>query len=686
MADKLPEKDTSRIETKSIANEIDVMVKLASSTRKYFARNWYNNNFFDDGYHLRSISRTTGRIVDLSNRATLYSPRRNIPKTSRQIRGMVNLMLSQDYVPQVRPENVTSVNYPDPQEFQQARLDAKNVARRSGHWLTEEWKVQDLDIKLAQMLLLTMKNFISYIKIWPDPVEEAIKTTVRDAFDVYLMSNYTSIYDSPFIVEAAPKLISQIKANELFDKGQLKRLQPDTRYASDEIKEAYLISKFGKSGSGAENANTVIQYEAFIKEILNDKNIDKVRKSPDGEKILKDKEKGDPVIRHVFSTSKVWLLDEYVDLPDYPLVDLRLEPGPIYGVAPIERFISLNKSYDSVMSRIERWLHTMNVGVWTKRKGESFDISNVAGGLVATYDKVPPGQMQTASMTAGPFNFAQMLETNIEEQGVTTSALGKLPKGVKAGIAIESLKASEFANLYIAIKQIKDTIKRISEKMFDIADKHFINRQTIMRLDKGEPDYFDIVGQAGVDARKDIEEADTLEDVTPIRKDYKVDIQIESGLGYTDEGKKARMMEIATFMLGLAKEGLVPPEGIKAVIQRLFEVFSFGPTAELMEAMEQVGTKDQMTENQIQQVKIAVLEVLRDAKKGGFFEPDEKKGIEIAKVGTLETLKDAKRAGLFDKDKPDLGGSREVQQTESRETGKDGTKTKQETKVITKTE
>lgn len=684
MADRI-EKNTSRTDTKNIAMDIDSMVTFANATRKHYARNWYNNNFFDDGYHLRSISRTTGRIIDLSNRATMFSPRRAIPKAARQIRGMTNLILSQDFVPIVRPEQTTQVNYPQQEEYQQAKQSAKLVAKRSGHWLTEEWKKQELDIKLAQMLMLTMKNYVSYIQVWPDAIEEAIRTQVYDAFDIYVMSSVTSIYDSPFLIKVTPKLISELKANENFDKDQLDKISPDNRMASDDIKEAYLISQHGKSGEGSDYAATLLQKEAFLKEYISDDNIGRIRKSPDGDKILEDKKKGDPVIRHVFSAGKVWLLDEYVNLPDYPFVDLRLEPGPMYGISQIERFIPQNKSLDSVVSRVERYIHTMNVGVWQVRKGENFKISNVAGGLKAEYDKVPPQQGQLAPIPAHVMHFIQLMEGFIEEQGVTTSS-GKIPKGVKAWGAIESLKAGEFANLYIAIKQLKNCIGRISEKMFDIADKHFINKQTILRLEKGEPDYFDIVGQAGIEARKGIDEADNMEDVVPIKKDYKVDIQIESGLGYTDEGKKGRMMEVANFMLGLAKEGLLPQPAVKAVVERLIEVYKFGPTAEMMDALDEVGAGE-LSENQIQQQKVALIEVLKDAKKAGLFDPDEKKHLEISKMGSLEAMKDGKRAGLFDDDKKkEQGGSKEVQRSEVIETGKDGKKTKRELKTIEKTE
>lgn len=657
MAERLP--DTSEVPTKSIAQAIEDMKSLAEGQRKTFARHWYDNNFFDDGHHFRFISRTTGRIVDLSEKATLYAPKRAIPKASRQIRGMANLLLSTEPTPIIYPEKVTHVNYPSAEEYKLALDESKMVAKRTGHWIEEEWKAQDLRMKLAQMVLLAMKNCVSYIQIWPDPVEEAIKTQVYDAFDIYLVGNLTSIYDSPFIGKEVPKTIKEIKANENFDEEQLEKIHPDNKYASDEIKEAYLASKFGTEGRGSDAAATLLLKEWFIKEYINKDNMAAIRKSEQGGDILKDKGIGDPVLRQVFTAGQIWLRDEYVNLPDYPFVDFRLEPGRIYQTSLMERFINANKSLDSVMSRVESFIHTMTVGAYMKRRGENFKLSNVSGGLVAEYDGTPPIQMEMTPLPAHVFRFIELLNSFIEEQGVTTTALGKIPKGVKAWGAIESLKASEFANLRISLDQLNDTIKRISEKMLDIADRHFVTPQTILRLERGEPDYFDVVGQQGVKARKKIKE-EVARGTVPLKKEYRVNIQIEAGLGYTEEGKKGRMMEIANFVLGLAQAQQVSPEVVSEIVKQLLEVYKFGPTADLMEALDKMPggeeEEEKFSSQQKEEIKVAFLEVIRDLKQaGGQEEPQQQPQ-----------------------------GSRETYRTETIEEGKDGKKTKSELKLVEK--
>src|SRR5260221_2345465 len=128
---------------------------------------------------------------------------------------------------------------------------------------------------MALMCLLTLKHGISYLKVWPDDHEEKIQTAVRDAFDIYILGNYTNIYQAPFMIDSVPMLIAEIKANPLFDEKQLGGITPDNRKASSEIKEAYLQSRYGRDTSSDQSA-TLILNEAFIKEYINESNIKRI--------------------------------------------------------------------------------------------------------------------------------------------------------------------------------------------------------------------------------------------------------------------------------------------------------------------------------------------------------------------------------------------------------------------------
>ena len=650
---------TTKLTLREIGDAVDDMRTRSKDARVNFERRWYDNNFFDDGYHFRYWSRQQNKIVDLSANSSIYNPMRAIPKASRQIRGLANLLMGTDPTPIVYPERVNAAAFPpqppqqdmgqmggQPQEteYQQAVKESKRTAKLVGHWLEEEYKEQDMIEKLALMTLLACKHGVSYLQVWPDPIGEEIKTQVFDAFDIFLDGTLTEIEDCPYIIKTTRRFISEIKADERFDKEQVAKISADNRYASSEIKDAYMKARF--QGVNAETSQSLIEKEAFIKEYLDDENMGRIRGQKGGEEILKGKKKGDPVIRQVFVEGNVAVLDKYLNLPGYPIVDLRLEPGPIYGVPMIERFIPANKSLDLVVSRVEKYLHTMVSGVWLKRKGEDFEINNTPGGQLVEYTATPPTQGVIANLPPFVSNFIQLLNQQIEEQGVTTTTLGKLPTGVKANAAIETLKESEYANLIIASNRLKGTVKRISEKILDLADNYFMTPKSVAFLEKGEPQYFDIIGESAISKRQEVG-IETPEDVIPIKKDYRVEIEVEKGMGYTKEGQKAAAKELGDYLVQLAQLQLVNPEVVKTFFQVLLETYGFGATQEVMEAMEQNQAAAQMQEQQIQAMKVAMAETMVDAKKAGMF-PDSEQRIQENKVGVAETAVDLNKNGIPD--------------------------------------
>lgn len=627
---------TNAITSVAMGQTIEEILTAASSQRMGFERRWYDNNFFDDGYHFRYLSRTQNKIVDLSERQNIWAPIRAIPKASRQIRGIANLLVSRDFVPVIYPERIAKVQFTDPAEYKLALESAKNIAKRSGHWVEEEMRNQDIIIKIAQMVILAAKHGVSYMQIWPDAVSESIKTTVLDAFDIYLDGTVTDIEDSPYIIKTIPKFISEIKANENFDEEQLKKINPDNKQASSEIKNAYMSTRFSKM-TVADTQATIIQKEAFIKEYLNEETRERIRLMGN-EDVIKDKKDGDMVMRHTFVAGNITLRDEYLDMPNYPIVDFRFEPGPMYQVPLIERFIPANKSLDMLVSRAERYAHTMVVGTWLKQKGQQFNITNQAGGQVIEYEGTPPVQGQMASIPSFFFDLIGYMQGLIEEQGVTTTTLGKLPKGVKGQGAIESLKESEYANLVIADRRLKDTLTRIAEKFLDIADDYFVEPQTVYYLEKGEPQYFDVIG-AGAKEKRDEQGIPAPEDAVPLKKDYKVEIEITSAAAYTRDGQRQVLVDLMDRMIQLSQMGAIPPEALKVVTQQFLETFQFGATAEIMDAIEEYGQQGNMAEDQISALKVAIMEVFKDLQKAGML-PSEEERIQEAKVANIEVMKE----------------------------------------------
>ena len=634
---------TSGIDTQDMGMVIEEMMTSAKDTRVKFERKWYDNNFFDDGYHFRYLSRLQNKIVDLSDNLNVFQPMRAIPKASRQIRGVANLLTANDFVPVIYPEKVNKIAFQDPNEFQQATEEAKRIAKMSGHWVFEEFKNQDIAEKLTWMIMLAAKHHVSYLQIWPDAVKEKINTQVYDAFDIYLLGDMDNIQDQPFIGKGAKQSCAEIKANELFDEKQRMQIHPDNRYASSEIKEAYMTATHGRSG-GSDRVATLILKEFFIKEYLDKDNVKKIRKQDNAGDILKNKDYGDPIIRHTWSAGNFWLRDVYEDLPNYPFVDYRMEPGPIYGTSLIERFIPANKSLDIASSRIERYMNSFPLGIIAKRKGEQYNISNIAGGQQVEYEATPPKFEQQAPLPNHVFNFLQVLNSYIEEQGLNVSSGGNPLAGVEAWRAIESLKESEQGNLIIAQRRLKATVKQIAERFLDLADKHFVTPQSFTFLEKGEPQYFDIIGKSALKDRERLKVTDGLpEDLVPISKEYRVEIEVETGMAHTRAGQRQAAKELGEFLIQLVQLQAIPPQVLQAFMQKLLDAYRFGNTGEVMEALEDFQQEGSMNDQQIDAVKVAVAQVLKDLEMVG--PQAEEKLVESTKVGVVEALKDT---GMLD--------------------------------------
>lgn len=593
------------------------MIADSEKQRKKYERTWYDNNFFDDGYHFRYVSRKTNRIVDLTNAgSTMPNQMRAIPKASKQIRGMANLLAGTNPHPLILPEKVLKASFVvdgifDEEAYNLAKQNSVHVAKRVGNWLYNEFEDSDMTTTLVDMMIIAAKESVGWAKVVPDAINEKIITTAQDAFDVYLKANVKDKELSPFMANVYPMSIEEIKANELFDQEMTSRMTPDNKYASSEIKDAYEKSKYGGIYAPSDANSTLLTREGYIKEYLNEDNINTIANQKDGQLVLRGKKRGDPIIRQVFEAGEVTLRDNFITLKKYPFVDYRFEPGPIYQVSQIERFIPSNKSLDAVVSRIEAILHTMVVGVWLKQKGQNFRITNQAGGQVVEYDGTPPVQANSANVPSYVFNFIGLLNSFIEEQGLSTATLGKIPSGVKAFAAIESLKESELSNLSIPLKMLRKTVKEIAELYLDYGHDYFVNPQTVYNTEQGEPDYFDIIGQNGIEKRQELG-MQIPEDVAPISKDYKVRVEIDNEAAFTEEGRKSQALDLVNAIAPFAQGGLANPEVIKLLLKETLDRFKVGSIQDITEALDQLDTSGAVDDVDIEKIKVAMLEVMKD--------------------------------------------------------------------------
>lgn len=648
MADRTNNAILHSPDTAQVGRLIEDMNFQAIMRRRAWERRWYNTNWFDDGLHFRVMSQRTGQIIDHVQRYSGFVERA-IPRASKQIRGIGSLLLTPEYYPVVYPERQTEENFLDKktgqvnqQAYQQALNDAKDEARKRGIFLQRTWEDElELELKLMDMVLLSAKNGISFLKVYTDPHTKRVCATVHDAFDVIMYGDKRELDELPFMTLTQSVDFNEVVANDQFPEERRRELSPDNLYATSEIKNAYMRARYG-SKLNAQNMNTIILRETFLKEYLSEDNWSQAVRLGEETGAMEGKSKGDLIMRHCYSAGGVTLDDEYIDYDTYPFAELRFESGYLYQVPLMERFIPLNKSQDIVVTRMEKWINTMVSGIYRVRKGENMIISNMPGGQKVEYEGTPPDQMPISNVGPTPFQFMELTDKYIEEQGISSNNVSQLPNNI-ANNTIENIQQQEYTNLKFATARLRSCVTRIGELIMERADKDYIHPVEISYQEDNQTHYFNVIGSRGKKAYKKVN-ASLPNDLVTLNRKAKIRIEADQGFGLTQDGRRKAMDVLMKNMIELYQLGFIGSEAMALLVKRMVEEYGYGSTEEFMEAIENGITQGQMSQQQIQQMKVALLQVLKDTKAAG--PALNQQLVESTKLGVLQTLKDV---GLIQK-------------------------------------
>jgi hypothetical protein len=195
---------------------------------------------------------------------------------------------------------------------------------------------------------------------------------------------------------------------------------------------------------------------------------------------------------------------------------------------------------------------------------------------------------------------AKQLDDEIDDALDEYKHLPRSPRVVKH-IASVMMWALDNGMEDITVKDVLPTVeKEIKKEISDIIDnlpEEFIE---------------EFIGQRGMETYEKLAKKKTTQvpNATVIKSTDLIDIEIESGLGYTEEGKRNTMIQIIEYMRNLAKDGLISQDAVALVIKRFLEVFQFGNLQEFMEAMEKGPPP--VTEAQLKEMQVALLSVIKD--------------------------------------------------------------------------
>lgn len=525
-------------EKQDIVTWVNTELQKYSDARFKFERNWYVADNFWDGNHFVWWRKSTGTIdrVKPPKGVTL----RQVPKLKKQFEAMANLIVA---------NNPKWIAYPDEtgdvQEEQQL-----NFATRRRMWLEDIWDEQNMKGKCIEAVLGALKFPYSAFEVSTDPETRKQIIDVWEPFELYWKPSVKCIDDSPMVVKTVSKLPEEILNNPIYTLESDVEFNLEKRFAYSDLKEMREAEKFGAHNTTEDRGG--ILKEVYFWDYKDDKKIMRLIS------IYADK-----VVR-----------SEILPLKRYPFAPLKLQAGPYFQQSYLESLIPTNKSIDLIVSNIETFFHTMTRGKWLKHKNSTISRVTNENGDFIEYDVEPPVQVPLASIPNYVFVHMANLEKWIEERTVSSSTTGRAPRGIRAYKAIESLKQSDFANMGGPVTFLEECLERVAELINEQADIYLNSPTTVKRVDEEKPDYFQVVGASNYSGE---------DGVVPISASTKIDVQIESGLSYTEEGKRQTMLE-------LFELGLIPPD-------MLLKVFRFSNVGEIL-AKAQAGQQVSMIDTQ----------------------------------------------------------------------------------------
>ncbi len=512
-------KSMDETEKDDLAAWVDTKIQTYTDARFKYEKNWYLADNFWDGNHFVWWRESTGTIDRVKPpKGTML---RQVPKLKKQFEAMANLIVANDprwvAYPDVDDEDI---------QDEKAMKQAVDFSVKRRKWLENIWDVENMKGKIIDLVIAALKFPHSVMEVYTDPESRKQKVAVWEPFDTLWKPDVNDIDDSPVFIKIVQRKEEDIRNNKDYTIPKDLTFVLEERFASSDMKEMRLMEKFGSFGVVSKEGTGLLK-ECYIKDFDAD---------------------GKPIMRLVTIFGGQTIRNEIVPYKRYPFAVLKLQSGPYYQQSYLESLIPTNKSIDLITSNIETFFHTMTRGKYLKHKNSTVTRVTNENGDFIEYDVDKPEQLILANIPSYVFNHLGNLEKWIEERTVSAATTGKVPRGIRAYKAIEAMKQADFANVGTPVTFLEETLERVAELILEQADVFIDEPQTVQRLNEENPDYFSVVGQSSYSESMG-------KNVVPISADTRIDVKIESGLSYTEEGKRQTMLE-------LYQLGLVPAEEV----------------------------------------------------------------------------------------------------------------------------
>lgn len=459
---------------------------------------WFVNYMYYKGYQNLKFDKTTGTFVkDVRNPLTFYI--NHTYMVCRAVRNAVmkaNPTWDVDALPYGELENDTS--------------------RILGEYLAFQYDRLNLEEKVNKTLLYGLLYGLGIFQYgYDDRLDDGEGNAwieALDPFDTYLDPYCTSIDDARYVIKVMSKPLELLQDNPNYDKKVIENLTTTSSLSESDYKNLILNNENNINNT---SKNVILHEGWFV--------------TKDGIRVVTTSPQSNEILRNELTTFKKLPFEIYQ--PD-------INVGGIYGEGWVKNIVPLNKAANYLETSRLEYNILINKGRLLIPKGAGVkSVTNQNGEKIYYKNGFKPEFLPTPPMGSDVDRQINALGTYIQLIGAANEAfIGQTPTGVKSGIAIETLIASNFNQLSDLVNNLSNTLARLGEDILQLGYEYQLLTKPF-RASDGE--YYGILG--GGQEAKDMER---LMQVVSIPANPEVRVRITSGVAHTKEAKRDILMTL----------------------------------------------------------------------------------------------------------------------------------------------
>lgn len=459
---------------------------------------WFVNYMYYKGNQNLKFDRTTGTFVkDVRNPLTFY-----INHTYMVCRAIRNAVMK------TNPSwDVDALPY--------GELD-NDTSRILGEYLAFQYDRLNLEEKINKGLLFGLLYGLGIFQYgYDDKLDDGEGNAwieCLDPFDTYIDPYCSSIEDARYVVKVMSKPLELIQENPNYDKKVTENLTTTSNLSESDYKNL-IISNENNVDAGGKN---VILHETWC---VTKEGIRVVTTSPQSGEILRNE------------------LTSFKKLP-FEIYQPDINVGGIYGEGWVKNIVPLNKAANYLETSRLEYNILVNKGRLLIPKGAGVkSVTNQNGEKIYYKAGFKPEFLPTPPMGSDVDRQIDALGMYIQMIGAANEAfIGQTPTGVKSGIAIETLIASNFNQLSDLVNNLANCLAKLGEDILQLGYEYQLLTKPF-RASNGE--YYGVLG--GGQPPVDIER---LLKVVAIPSNPEVKVRITSGVAHTKEAKRDILMAL----------------------------------------------------------------------------------------------------------------------------------------------